>query len=43
MSKALEFFVWIIIGGFFAAGYALYEMLYLSPRGRDKVSQCKKL
>lgn len=43
MSKALEFFIWIILGGFFAVGYAFYEMLYLSPRGLDKVSQCKKL
>ena len=35
--------VWLIMGGFVMVGYMFYEMFWLSPRGRDKVSECAKL
>lgn len=42
MKNAGEFFFWIILGGIFALFCALYDMLWLSPRGKDIVSQIKK-
>lgn len=42
MSDFIDFFVWIIIGTVVALIGCFYEMLWLSPRGLDRVSQAKR-
>lgn len=42
MKNFFEFFFWIILGGLTALVFALYEMLWLSPRGEDKVSEMRR-
>jgi hypothetical protein len=42
MSRLIGFIAWIIVGGIVALVGAFYDMLWLSPRGLDKVSQARK-
>lgn len=37
----IQFIVWVVVGGFVALTYAIYEMVWLSPRGEDKVSKIR--
>lgn len=41
MSKAFDFFVWIIVGGLFCL-FLAYRDMWRSRTGRDIVSETKK-
>ena len=42
MSKAFDFFMWVIVGGFFALGCAFYDM-WKSRKGEDIASQSRRI
>ena len=42
MSKAVDFFMWVIVGGFVCLFAAFYDM-YQSRKGKDIVSQSRRI